>query len=151
MSVSRTCHAVTHAVTHSPVTPLVTVPPTRPDPTRPVKTFPTLPNVQFSRNCRGRKNRALAFDDPYPTAAVVTNRLKFESRPQTARARVARHDPKRGPMTVKLPPSCNCPTCTARTGTGASRTPEQKAAIRAAVAAGRAELARIEQISEARP
>lgn len=36
MSVSRTCHAVTHAVTHSPVTPLVTVPPTRPDPTRPL-------------------------------------------------------------------------------------------------------------------
>jgi len=54
-------------------------------------------------------------------------------------------------MTVKLPPSCNCPTCTARTGTGASRTAEQKAAIRAAVAAGRAELARIEQINEARP
>ncbi len=35
---SRTCHAVSHAVTdavsHGPVTPGVTVPPTRPDPTR---------------------------------------------------------------------------------------------------------------------
>ena len=35
MNVSRTRHAVTHAVTHAQVTPLVTVPPTRPDPTRP--------------------------------------------------------------------------------------------------------------------
>ena len=31
---SRGSHAVTHAVTHGEVTPVVTVPPTRPDPTR---------------------------------------------------------------------------------------------------------------------
>ena len=36
MNVSRTRHAVTHAVTHTLVTRLVTVPPTRPDPTRPL-------------------------------------------------------------------------------------------------------------------
>ncbi|MDI9627066.1 MAG: hypothetical protein QM286_00725 [Acidobacteriota bacterium] len=46
-------------------------------------------------------------------------------------------------------PGIRCTECyPLRTHSGTGPTPEQKAAIRAAVAAGRAELARIEQINE---